>query len=101
LLAEIRRERRVSYLWKVFANDDLRRWKQGNQIAEKRFWSVVGCPQLRHVMPGARLKRRLMLENGKTYIDPYAVPMGRLHNLNENKHYLWPISTFEISQNPI
>lgn len=95
-LVEIRRERRVELFLEGHRYHDLRRWKQGKYLAMSDYgirWDAAA--EARY--PGARVETTEI--DGVPYID---VRKGTdfVPQFDESKHYLWPIPTDVLSQNP-
>lgn len=112
LLIEIRRERRVELSFELTRYQDLMRWKQGQKLAERvlgmrleesdftnpRYDGKIYKPGT----PNAGKPIYTISVGGKQYIDVYAGTeyAAEKRSFNEGKHYLHPIPTNSISQNP-
>ena len=82
-----------------FRYDDLRRWKQGQQLEEKALglrWSAAA--QARYT--GAKVQTSVDPDNGFEHIDPYKGTDWGNPVFDETKHYLWPIPLSIIAENP-
>lgn len=99
LIVEIRRERRVELFMEGHRYKDLRRWKQGKKLEQPDLgmrWNDAAITRY----SGATVSTAVDPESGKTYIDVYAGTDWSDPVFDESKHYLWPIPTSVISQNP-
>ncbi|WP_236974042.1 RagB/SusD family nutrient uptake outer membrane protein [Membranihabitans maritimus] len=97
LIVEIRRERRVELFMEGLRYDDLRRWKQGKKLETPDYgirWDAAA--QTRY--EGANVLSSMV--DGVPYVDIYQGTDFADPVFDENKHYLWPIPTSTISQNP-
>ncbi|WP_020571552.1 RagB/SusD family nutrient uptake outer membrane protein [Neolewinella persica] len=94
-LVEIRRERRVELFLEGHRYHDLRRWKQGKYLAMSDYGIRFDeAAQARY--PGSSVETTEI--DGVPYID---VRKGTdFVPVFEDKHYLWPIPTNVLSQNP-
>lgn len=99
LIAEIRRERRVELFMEGHRYNDLRRWKQGDELEQPDLgmrWDDAAIARY----PDAVVQSRVDPESGKSYIDVYAGTDWANPVFDESKHYLWPIPLSVIAQNP-
>ncbi len=99
LLVEIRRERRLELFAEGFRYDDLIRWKQGKKLEQPDLgmrWEETQKTRF----PKASVQGITDPSTGKTYINVYSGTDFATPVFDENKHYLWPIPTSVLSQNP-
>lgn len=97
IINEIRRERRVELAFEGFRQDDLMRWRaghifQGERPKGARFIPGVSFPSIEDQIMGISVD-----ENN--YIDRYksAIPNG--YSFDENRDYLFPLPTNELTLN--
>ncbi|MFD1316414.1 RagB/SusD family nutrient uptake outer membrane protein [Namhaeicola litoreus] len=97
LIIEIRRERRVELFLEGHRYHDVRRWKQGPKEFGDSDYGIRWDEAAQARYPGARVESTVI--DGIPYID---VRKGTdfVPSFDESKHYLWPIPTSVISQNP-
>lgn len=97
LIVEIRRERRVELFLEGQRYHDVRRWKQGPRFFGQSDFGIRYDAAAEARYPDADVQTTDI--NGVPYIDVRKgtdfVPV-----FDESKHYLWPIPTDVISQNP-
>lgn len=96
LLDEIRRERRVELAADGFRFDDLMRWKAGKQIENPE--TILGMkltPEVRALYPASQVNS--IQVDANNYIRLYTNITTRVWN---DKMYLYPIPTQELSMNP-
>lgn len=99
LIVEIRRERRIELFMEGHRYKDLRRWKQGKKLEIPTMgirWNEAAIARY----PGATVKSAVDPVSGKTYIDVYQDTDWENPVFDESKHYLWPIPTSVLAQNP-
>lgn len=102
IIIEIRRERRVELFLEGFRYNDLRRWKQGKQLAQTDLglrWEDHQKLRLFGSVTNADANVQWSMHNSIPYID---VRKGTEYEpiFDESKHYLWPIPVSVISDNP-
>lgn len=102
LLVEIRRERRVELAGENFRYQDLMRWKQGKQLAQRYLGTRV---EDKDIAEGGRFQGLDVARfevDGKKYIDAYAGTnyAAEKRVFDENKHYLHPIPINVLTKNP-
>lgn len=97
LIIEIRRERRVELFLEGHRYHDVRRWKQGPKEFGDSDYGIRFDAAAEARYPGATVETTMI--DGVPYID---VRKGTdfVPEFDESKHYLWPIPTSVISQNP-
>ncbi|MFY0654220.1 MAG: RagB/SusD family nutrient uptake outer membrane protein [Cyclobacteriaceae bacterium] len=100
VLAEIRRERRIELFMEGFRYEDLRRWKQGKKLTEKDYGMRWDAANKARVDPDGRVSVGSSMVDGVEYLEPYKGTDFENPVFDENKHYLWPVPTSAISQNP-
>ncbi len=101
LLVEIRRERRVELFGDGFRYDDLRRWHTFVTECSKPS-SYEGLKWDDNAISryvGAKVKSSVDAISGETYIDVFKGTGFENINLQE-KHYLWPLPVYVLSDNP-
>ncbi len=97
IINEIRRERRVELAFEGFRYDDLMRWAatdviKGKRLRGARFIPGVSFPQIENQISNIQVD-----EN--RYIDRYRSSIPNGFNFNENRDYLFPIPTNELTLN--
>ncbi len=97
LINEIRRERRVELAFEGFRHDDLMRWRAGHIIQGTRpkgakFILGVSFPEIEDQIRGIAVD-----ENN--YIDRYRNVIPNGYSFNENRDYLSPLPTNELTLN--
>jgi hypothetical protein len=97
LIVEIRRERRVELFLEGHRYHDLRRWKQGKKL-EKPDLGIRWDAAAKARYPKAKVE--VTEVDGVPYIDVRKGTSFYPAVFDENKHYLWPIPTSVLSQNP-
>lgn len=100
LLVEIRRERRIELFMEGFRYDDLRRWKLGKKLEVKSYGMRWDEANQTRFDPQKKATIKTTLVNGIPYLEPYQGTDYATPKFDEVKHYLWPIPTNSISQNP-
>lgn len=100
LLVEIRRERRIELFMEGFRYDDLRRWKQGKKLEEKDYGIRWDAANKTRFDPSGEVTIQSSTVDGIEYLDIYKGTDYASPVFDEGKHYLWPIPTNAISQNP-
>ena len=100
LLVEIRRERRIELFMEGFRYDDIRRWKQGKKLEEKDYGIRWDAANKARFDPKGEVTIQSSSVNGVDYLDIYKGTDYANPVFDESKHYLWPIPTSVISQNP-
>ncbi len=97
IINEIRRERRVELAFEGFRLDDLMRWKaahvfQGSRLKGAKFVEGVSFPEIEDQISGISV-------DADNYIDRYqsVIPSG--FSFDENRDYLFPIPTNELTLN--
>jgi len=106
LIVEIRRERRVELFMEGFRYDDLRRWKMGKKLEQKDYgmrWDAAS--RALHDPAGEVTVKTSVIPHAITgepveYLDIYKGTDYETPVFDESKHYLWPIPTNDLSQNP-
>lgn len=101
LIIEIRRERRIELFSEGFRFDDLRRWHQGDKMTHKDYgirWEEKNRKNIDQ-NEANQVPFEEFENTGKIYICPnkgsdFEFPVF------EEKHYLWPIPVWALSQNP-
>jgi starch-binding outer membrane protein, SusD/RagB family len=99
-IVEIRRERRVELFMEGFRYDDLRRWKLGKKLENKDFGMRWDAANQNRFDPQKKATIKTSMINGVPYLEPYQGTDYANPKFDEAKHYLWPIPTNSISQNP-
>lgn len=100
LLVEIRRERRLELFMEGFRYDDIRRWKQGQLLADKDLGMRWDASAQARFDPDGEATIGVFEVDGVPYLDVYAGTDYANPIFDESKHYLWPIPISAISQNP-
>jgi hypothetical protein len=100
LIVEIRRERRIELFAEGFRYDDLRRWKLGKKLLNKDYGMRWDDANQARFDPTKKATIKTSLVNGIPYLEPYQGTDYATPKFDEAKHYLWPIPTNSISQNP-
>jgi hypothetical protein len=100
LIVEIRRERRIELFMEGFRYDDLRRWKQGKKLEEKDFGMRWDTANRTRFDPSGNATIQTGLVNGIEYLEVYKGTDYETPVFDESRHYLWPIPTSALSQNP-
>lgn len=98
IINEIRRERRVELSFEGFRLDDLMRWRAGHLIQGQRprgarFIRGVSFPEIENQIDGIELDQN-------NYIDRYQRILPGGYSFDENRDYLFPIPTNELTLNP-
>lgn len=97
ILVEVRRERRTELAYEGFRYDDLMRWAQGEQLADRVLgMRIEGDIETKY--PGANIETTEV--DGKQYIDVYAGSQFENRSFDPAKDYLAPIAKSVIAQNP-
>jgi starch-binding outer membrane protein, SusD/RagB family len=99
-LVEIRRERRIELFAEGFRYDDLRRWKLGKKLENKDYGMRWDEANQTRFDPQKRATIKTSLVNGIPYLEPYQGTDYANPVFDESKHYLWPVPTNSLSQNP-
>jgi len=97
ILNEIRRERRVELAFEGFRHDDLMRWRaahifQGKRLKGSRFIKGVSYPELEDQISGIPV-------DDNNYIDRYQSDIPNGFSFDENRDYLFPLPTNELTLN--
>ncbi len=100
LIVEIRRERRIELFMEGFRYDDLRRWKQGKKLEDKAYGIRWDAANKARFDPKGEVTIQSSTVDGIEYLDIYKGTDYANPVFDEGKHYLWPIPTSAISQNP-
>ena len=100
LIVEIRRERRIELFMEGFRYDDLRRWKQGKKLENKDYGMRWDAANKARFDPAGQATVLTSSIDGVEYLDIYKGTDYATPVFNENKHYLWPLPTSVIAQNP-
>lgn len=100
LIVEIRRERRVELFAEGFRYDDLRRWKLGKKLEQKDYGMRWDAANQSRFDPQKKATIKTSTINGIPYLDVYQGTDYANPVFDESKHYLWPIPTNSLSQNP-
>ncbi len=97
LIREIRRERRVEFVFENFRWDDLIRWKAGKLLLAPE--AIKGMKFNKYQYPTVRVGTDVYLDT-KGYLAPYqkSLPNGR--TFIEPKQYYFPIPIEELMMNP-
>jgi hypothetical protein len=99
-IVEIRRERRVELFMEGFRYDDLRRWKLGTKLLNKDYGMRWDAANQQRFDPDKKATIKSSMINGVPYLEPYQGTDYANPKFDEAKHYLWPIPTNSLSQNP-
>jgi hypothetical protein len=100
LIVEIRRERRVELFMEGFRYDDLRRWKQGTKLQRKSYGMRWDAANKARFDPTNTATIGVGMVDGVEYLEIFKGTDYETPEFNEAKHYLWPLPTSAISQNP-
>ena len=100
VVAEIRRERRVELFMEGFRYDDLRRWKQGKKLEGKDYGMRWDAANQAAIDPDGTVTVGSSMVDGIEYIEVYKGTDFETPVFDESKHYLWPLPTSALSQNP-
>jgi hypothetical protein len=102
LLVEIRRERRVELSFENSRYQDLMRWKKGARLSMPVLGIRIDDADIAENGRYAGASVTRFEVNGKKYLDAYAgTQFARdKRSFNENKHYLFPITTNVMAKNP-
>jgi hypothetical protein len=100
LIVEIRRERRVELFMEGFRYDDLRRWKQGTKLQRKSYGMRWDAANKARFDPTNTATIGVGTVDGVEYLEIFKGTDYETPEFNEAKHYLWPLPTSAISQNP-
>jgi hypothetical protein len=102
LLVEIRRERRVELSFENCRYQDLMRWKKGAYLAKPVLGIRISDTDISSDGRYKGANVSLFETGGKKYIDAYAgTQFAREKRVfDENKHYLYPVSTNVRAKNP-
>jgi hypothetical protein len=100
LIVEIRRERRVELFMEGFRYDDLRRWKQGLKLSVKDYGMRWDAANRARFDPTNTATIGVGTVDGVEYLEIYKGTAYESPVFDEGKHYLWPLPTSAISQNP-
>jgi len=97
IINEIRRERRVELAFEGFRLDDLMRWRagsliQGSRPKGARLIKGVSFPEIDDQVDGVPV-------DGQNYIDRYQSSLPTGYSFDENRDYLFPIPTNELTLN--
>lgn len=97
IINEIRRERRVELAFEGFRHDDLMRWRaahlfQGIRLKGARFIKGVSFPEIEDQISEIPV-------DDQNYIDRYQAVIPSGFSFDENRDYLFPIPTNELTLN--
>lgn len=97
IINEIRRERRIELALEGFRYDDLMRWAAADLIKGKR-WKGARFIQNKS-FPGSNYTVQDLPLDSRDYIDRYKNILPNGFGFNENRDYLYPIPTNELTLN--